>query len=102
MSESRELSALRIAGYVEGTTLVTLLGVAVPLKYMADLPIVVSVVGPVHGITFVVYIMLTLMVVSGGGWTLREALQTASVAFVPFGTFFNDRLLARKASELEQ
>ena len=99
LSSHAELRALRIVGFIEGVTLLSLLGVAVPLKRLMHIPEAVSVMGPVHGLTVVLYMVLTLTVVSGGGWSAREAAQTAGAAFLPFGTFLNDRMLARKLRE---
>lgn len=49
------LRALRGASLAEGATLLVLLLVAVPLKRMADLPLAVSIAGPLHGAAFLVY-----------------------------------------------
>lgn len=92
---SDPLTRLRLAGALEGTTLVLLL-VAVPLKYLADEPGVVSVLGPVHGIAFVLYVMAVLDNFAGGGWHKGEMARVGFVALLPFGTFFNDHWLARR------
>ena len=42
-----DIGRLRLAGYLEGATLVTLLFVAVPLKHLADMPQFVSLIGPI-------------------------------------------------------
>lgn len=47
------LTRLRIAGLFEGTTLLFLLLIAVPLKHLAGYPEIVSAAGPVHGLAFV-------------------------------------------------
>ena len=47
-----DIGRLRLAGYLEGTTLVTLLFVAVPFKHLAGYGGLVSVVGPVHRAVF--------------------------------------------------
>lgn len=91
---------LRVVGWVEGTTLITLLGVAVPLKRLADMPELVSVVGPIHGLTFITYIALASATVFGGGWTGREIIRVMGASVVPFGTFLNERLLKRKQERL--
>ena len=49
------LGRLRLAGFVEGTTLLVLLLIAVPLKYGLDMPEFVSTMGPIHGLAFVFY-----------------------------------------------
>lgn len=93
------LSRLRTAGLLEGTTLVLLVFVAVPLKYLANLPGMVSVLGPVHGIAFVLYLVALLDNFAGGGWTWREMARVGLAALVPFGTFLNDHWLARRQAQ---
>ena len=92
---SGPVGRLRLAGFAEGTTLLALLGVAVPLKHLAGVPIAVSVLGPVHGLAFVAYVVAAMEVVGAGELARRDAWRTALVALVPFGTFVNDRFLAR-------
>ena len=94
----RPIGRLRLAGYVEGTTLVVLLFIAVPLKYWMGNPALVAVVGPVHGFTVVCYVVLAANAASGGGWTGREAMRVLVAAAVPFGPFVNDGFLARKSA----
>ena len=89
------IGRLRVAGLVEGTTLVTLIGVAVPLKHLAGMPAAVSLLGPVHGLAFIAYFVIAMEVVGAGELARRDAWRTALAALVPFGTFANDRFLAR-------
>ena len=86
---------LRIAGFAEGTTLLVLVGVAVPLKHLAGMPTAVSMLGPLHGLAFIAYFVAAMEVVGAGELARRDAWRTALVALVPFGTFANDRFLAR-------
>jgi integral membrane protein len=95
-----DLGRLRIVGYIEGVTLISLLFVAVPLKRIFGMPELVSVLGPIHGLTFVAYLVCVINVVSSGGWLKREIFRTVIVAIIPFGTFFNDHYLASKHEEL--
>jgi integral membrane protein len=90
------MGRLRIAGLIEGTTLVTLFFVAVPLKHLADEPGVVTVVGPAHGVAFILYLVTLIENFAGGGWSTREMLRTGLAAILPFGTFLNDRRLRQR------
>ncbi len=93
---SDPLSRLRLAGAVEGATLLILLLVAVPLKHLAGVPAAVSVMGPVHGVAFVAYLVALADNFAGGGWRPREMARVGLVALVPLGTFLNDPWLARR------
>ena len=89
------IGRVRWVGWLEGVSWLVLLFVAVPLKYMAENPILVKVVGPIHGALFV-----ALMLVVGIAWIdkslkFKQALFVMVASVVPFGTFLLDRHLAR-------
>ncbi|MBX7481696.1 DUF3817 domain-containing protein [Qipengyuania sp. 6D47A] len=86
---------------IEGTTLILLVGIAVPLKYFAGYPDGVKLTGPVHGAAFITYLLALAEATAAGGWRPREVLRTALLTIIPFGPFFNDRFLAAKALALE-
>lgn len=82
-------------GVVEGTSTLALFLVAMPLKYLAGMPLAVTVVGSIHGLLFVVYALMLLVARS------RVPLPTGLVvwglvgAVLPFGPFIVDVPLAR-------
>lgn len=85
---------LRAIAFVEGLSYLVLLGIAMPLKYFADLPLAVRIVGSLHGLLFVL-----LMLAIAEGWTRRGkslgwAVRLGLLSLLPFGTFFADRELA--------
>ena len=90
------LSRLRIAGLVEGTTLLLLLFVAMPLKHLADWPLGVTLAGPVHGVAFLFYVVTLVEVGTAGILRGRPLLRGAVACLVPFGTFLNDHSLRRR------
>jgi integral membrane protein len=85
------------AAMLEGTTLLVLLGIAVPLKHLAGVPNVVSWVGPVHGVAFMVYIALACNAAAAQGWPRKRLVWTLLATMVPFGGFVIARSLARTA-----
>ncbi|NJO32360.1 MAG: DUF3817 domain-containing protein [Rhodospirillales bacterium] len=94
------IGRLRLASRVEGTTLILLIGVAVPLKYLAGQPQLVSAMGPIHGVAFIGYLLLLAEATASGGWNPREVLRTAALSIVPFGPFLNERFLSLKAAAI--
>ncbi len=52
----------RKIAFAEGVSFLVLLLIAMPLKYMADLPITVTIVGGLHGILFVAFVVLACQV----------------------------------------
>jgi integral membrane protein len=88
---------LRLASFVEASTLLVLLMIAAPLKHVLGYAIATRIMGPVHGAAFIAYAWCVTAAVSGGGnWTRRELVRLVLAGFVPFGGFANARLLRRK------
>ena len=92
------LRTLKIASSLEACSLVLLLFIAVPLKHLGGWPQATSIMGPLHGLTFLFYIYVVIETVSAGDWTWRETARLILVAFIPFGGFANLAWLERRAS----
>lgn len=94
------LTRLRWASLAEGATLLLLVGVAVPLKRLAGFPEAVSVLGPIHGGAFLLYVAMVLNARQKGLWSPTETLQLLLAAIVPFGAFLVTGLFRRKQAAL--
>ena len=83
---------LRLLGFLEGVSLLVLLFIAVPIKYMGHDPSVVKTVGPVHGLLFLLFVVNTLSVGIEQRWRFTTTTWKVLLAcVVPFGTFYIDR-----------
>lgn len=87
------IGRLRIIGILEGISYLLLLGIAMPLKYWADLPQMVSVVGAAHGGLFVLYLLAIALVAIVHRWSLWLVLGAIAASLLPFGPFVLDRRL---------
>ncbi|MBO9565038.1 MAG: DUF3817 domain-containing protein [Niastella sp.] len=88
---------LRIIGLLEGISLLVLIGIAVPAKYLYDNPALVKAIGPVHGLLFLLYIFNTLSVGVEQRWQFKTTTWKVLVAcMIPFGTFYIDRKILSK------
>lgn len=88
---------LRLIAFLEGISLLVLVFVAVPLKYMAHDPSWVKAIGPVHGILFVLFVFSTLKVSLEQRWPFRTVTWKVLLAcFIPFGTFYIDAVILKK------
>src|SRR5687768_1234366 len=94
--EQQQLHKLNLASILESVSLLVLLFFAVPLKHLAGLPQVVSIIGPIHGLTFLFYLWTVIETVSGDTWTRAEISRLVLVAFIPFGGFANLGWLQRR------
>lgn len=95
------LRRMRAISLIEGTTLLLLVLVAVPLKHVAGLPMATRIMGPIHGLAFLTYVWMLLQLVSGGGWSRAETARLVIAALIPCGAFINERALARRQALLD-
>ena len=89
------LKSLTIMGYLEGTSFLLLLCIAMPLKYMMDIPEGVKYIGMVHGILFIAYIVTLIGAASKIKMPLWAIPAGVLGSFLPFGPFIFDRLLKK-------
>ena len=75
----------------EGASFLLLLLIAMPLKYMAGLPIAVMIAGSIHGALFTVFIIMTYLVKDQYNKTIGWMLKALIASVLPFGTFVMDR-----------
>ena len=87
----KTFSWFRKIAFAEGVSFLVLLLIAMPLKYFANMPLAVTVVGGLHGILFVAFIICAYLVKEeyskNFGWVVKAFLAS----IIPFGTFYMDR-----------
>lgn len=96
------IERLRLFGLVEGTSLLLLLFVAVPLKYGADWPEAVRWVGWIHGILFLVFLVDLAWVHFRFRWPVLRSLMVFVAALLPFGPFVINGRMKSYAQEYER
>ena len=86
----RTYNWFRKIAFAEGVSFLTLLLIAMPLKYLADLPIAVTIVGGLHGLLFIGFIVMAWEVKNeykkDWGWIAKSFIAS----ILPFGTFVMD------------
>lgn len=87
------MRSFRLVGYLEGLSLLVLLGIAMPLKYVFSNPEGVRVVGWIHGLLFILYVALLALVSSEQKWSGRRVAQALIASVLPFGTFAFDKVI---------
>ena len=95
------LGRLRVVGFLEGWSFLILLGIAMPLKYIWQLPQAVQVVGLLHGVLFVAYGLLVIQVKIEYSWPFKKMALALVASIVPFGPFVADKKLFREVEEDE-
>ncbi|MGM8887341.1 DUF3817 domain-containing protein [Psychrobacter sp. 1U2] len=94
--QNSALKNLTIMGYLEGTSFLLLLGVAMPLKYMLGIPEAVRYIGMAHGVLFIAYILVLLIATSKIKMPLWVMPAGVLGSFLPFGPFIFDHLLKKR------
>lgn len=89
------LRALRHLAITEGISTLILFGIAMPLKYMAGMPMAVTIVGSIHGFLFVVLVAMLLLAIRKVPISMKMAAAGIAAAVIPGGPFVLDRKLAR-------
>ena len=102
MTIKNALGRLRIIGFVEGISYLVLLLIAMPLKYIFQLPDAVRLVGMAHGILFVLYGLLVLQVAIENSWKLWETFLALLASIIPLGTFYVDKKIFKPKITIKQ
>lgn len=91
------LKLFRGVGYAEGISFLLLLGIAMPLKYLMDIPMAVTIVGALHGGLFVLYLAVILYVTIVKRWSFIKAILAVVSSVIPFGPFIFDARLVKNS-----
>jgi integral membrane protein len=89
------LKKFRIASFVEGLSYLTLLFIAMPIKYIGDNPIPVKIVGMTHGLLFFLFIYFLYMAASEYKWSKKFTIVAFISSLIPFGMLFLDKKLKK-------
>jgi integral membrane protein len=85
------IGRLRAAGLAEGVSFLLLLGIAMPLKHIAGIPIAVKIAGWIHGVLFIIFCVMLHRAKTEHRWRTRKAATFLIAALLPFGPFVIDR-----------
>jgi len=94
------IGRLRIVAFVEGCSYLLLLGGAMPLKYLAGLPVAVRIVGSIHGALFVLFCAALVQAMVAARWSMVRGGVVFASSIVPFGTFAIDGRLKQEDAVL--
>ncbi len=68
-----------------------LLGIAMPLKYICDMPEMVRIVGMAHGILFILYIVGAYLLYHQLNWSVKKLCIVMLCSILPFNPFYAER-----------
>ena len=91
-----ELQKFRLINKIEGISFIILLFIAMPLKYSFSYPMATKIVGMLHGLLVFAFIYQIIEAKKEAGFTIKETALYSILSLVPFGSFYTDKLLAKK------
>lgn len=89
-----------LVGYLEGFSFLILMFYAMPMKYVAGDPAMVSLFGAIHGGLFTAYVGL-LFIGVGRHWKMTALAHGFIAAVVPAGPFLFEGMLASGEYDLD-
>lgn len=95
-AQQSTLKTLTLVGYLEGTSFLLLLGIAMPLKYMMGIPEGVKYIGMAHGVLFIAYILILMGAANKIKMPIWAMPAGVLGSFLPFGPFIFDHILKKK------
>lgn len=83
----------RYVALAEGISYLVLLGVAMPLKYLAGKPLAVQLLGLLHGWLFVAFVVLAALMTYHFSKGIKWFIRAFILSLLPFGTFVLEKEL---------
>ncbi|MDQ3141409.1 MAG: DUF3817 domain-containing protein [Bacteroidota bacterium] len=91
------LSRFRLVAFLEGCSYL-LFGLTMPLKYVYNILTPNYYVGMIHGVLFLLYCLLLVLVAKKNHWSFKLVVIAFIASLVPFGTFYADKRWFNKAA----
>jgi integral membrane protein len=90
---------LRFIAFFEGLSLIILLFLGMPMKYIFGQDFIVKYVGMAHGFLFMAFVLLALLVHVLHEWKFSKTTWKVLLSsMVPFGTFYIDAKILKPQS----
>ena len=81
----------KVVATLEGISLLILFFIAMPLKYVWGMPQYIYSTGMAHGVLFIGYVFLALLIKEQQQWSVKETLIVLVASVVPLGTFYIEK-----------
>lgn len=85
----------RIVSVLEGISYLLLLFIATPIKYLLGNELFVKLLGMPHGLLFIAYVVLAIMLKFELNWKPKTFAIILLASIIPFGTFYIDKKYLR-------
>ena len=85
------IKIFKLISTLEAISFLVLLLIAMPLKYVWEMPQMVEIVGMAHGVLFVLYVFGTYWMYEKLNWDWKTFAITVFCSVIPFGPFYVER-----------
>ncbi|HET8839672.1 MAG TPA: DUF3817 domain-containing protein [Flavobacteriaceae bacterium] len=85
------IKIFKLISILEAISFLVLLMIAMPLKYIWEMPQMVETVGMAHGVLFILYVFGAYWMYEKLNWNLKTFAITVFCSVVPFGPFYVER-----------
>lgn len=85
------LTVFRVIALLEGVSYLLLLFIASPVKWFLGDPTYVKWLGMPHGLLFMAYVVLAVLISSDLKWDRKTLAIVLVASVIPFGTFYVDK-----------
>lgn len=94
------LGRFRLVGIAEGFSYLLLLFIGMPAKYLLHTPSIIKVMGWMHGVLFILYVIALINVAIANKWSILKTLLAFVVSLIPFATFVFDKTLREEEKKM--
>lgn len=88
---SSQIKIFKLTSTLEAISYLILLFIGVPLKYGFENPYLVELMGPIHGVLFVAYVIGAFVMFKKLNWTTKQLVISLFCSILPFGPFYVER-----------
>ncbi|MEM9016508.1 MAG: DUF3817 domain-containing protein [Verrucomicrobiota bacterium] len=90
------IDRLRLSSILDGVSYLVLLGIAMPMKYLRDMPMAVTIVGSLHGFFFLALCWFLLLALLKRQLSFAWCVLVFVCALIPFAPLWLDGKLKGK------
>ena len=85
------VKSFKLIGALEAFSFLALLCIAMPLKYIWDIPQFVQIIGMAHGVLFIIYVFGAYYMYQKLNWELQVLFIVTICSVIPLGPFYAER-----------
>ena len=97
MFDNTTFSRFRLISFIEGISFLVLVFIAMPLKYLAGIPLAVKIAGMTHGILFILFVIALVMAYKKYSWNNSLTFKLFVYSVIPFGFILIEKTIMKES-----